>query len=83
MVTYRVTTQTGSRIITTQEEAKKIICSSAKVLMGPTDAVINNYVFQDLARAFDIDLTTIIATPTTDWQDYPYDYSFPDTEEEH
>lgn len=75
---YTLEVETGTRTITTKEEAKRIICATAIRFCSTKEELRNDEKIQDLAKAFDINTEKIIMTPTTNPYDFPFSFSFDD-----
>lgn len=76
MTAFTISTETGTRIITSKDDAQRVICATAMVLCSTKEELKYDENLQGLARMFDIDTDEIILTPTTHWMDYPNTYSF-------
>lgn len=74
---YKFTNEQGKeRILTTKEEAQKVIAATATTHCMTKDEVVNSSFFKEISEIFNINLSQIRQYPGENWMDYAYIYSF-------
>lgn len=67
-----ISTEAGERIVTTPEEAKKVISASAMTwCLTEEEARKDIPLFKELSEAMGLDLTNLVSVPNINEEDYP------------
>lgn len=77
MKPFLVNTEVGERIITTKEEAMKLITASAKSWFLTEEEARNEVpLFKDIAKRAGLNLNNLVAYKSQDSNDYPYTFKW-------